>query len=174
MVRLLAAIQSIRDRVAMMVGRGVLAALDAGGGTPRATIKGVAGEVLGDREYTQDYGLSSRPHPGAEALMLFIGGLRSNGVAVRLFDGRYTMTLEYGEVAIHDDLGQRVHLTREGIVAESPIKIRVEAPDIAIHAQARLAIDCGGNGEVWTPTERHSYVIGSTGTSHPLHPPEVP
>ncbi|MBI2236818.1 MAG: phage baseplate assembly protein [Magnetospirillum sp.] len=104
-----------------MVARGVLKALQRGGGDLLvATIDGLAGETLGEREFVQDYGLSSWPKPGAEVVAAFLAGLRSNGVVLRLFDRRYQIDLLEGEAAIHDDLGQRVHLTRTGIVADTP------------------------------------------------------
>ncbi|TAN56253.1 MAG: hypothetical protein EPN20_19050 [Magnetospirillum sp.] len=127
-----AALRPIRDRLAMVVGRGVLAALEADGGLMKASVVGIDDEVLGDRDYVLDYGVSTRPLPGAEALMLFLAGLRSNGVVVRLFDRRYTLMLEYGEVALHDDLGQKVHLTRTGIVATSPLNITVAAGETQV------------------------------------------
>ena len=175
-------VEGLRQRVAMMVGRGVLAALDAAGGAARATVQGVAGEVLDDREFAQDYGVSSRPHPGAEALMAFIAGLRSNGVVVRLMDRRYTIALEYGEVAIHDDLGQRVHLTRTGIVADSPLNVtvragqtlRLEGDVVELHAHSLYRWDVAGHGQVWYPTRVDPWTIGaSAGTPHPISPPEV-
>lgn len=121
------ALQPIKDRLAMVVGRGVLLALSADGGGARAQVNGVADETLDNLEYAQDYGLSSRPHPGAEAVMAFLAGLRSNGMVLRLFDRRYKIALQYGEVAVHDDLGQRVHLTRTGIVATTPLDATIEA-----------------------------------------------
>jgi phage gp45-like len=185
-----AVVQGIRDRIAMMVGRGVLAALEADAGLMRANLTGIgAEEVLDGREYVLDYGMSSRAHPGAEALMLFLAGLRSNGVVVRLFDRRYTIALEYGEVALHDDLGQKVHLTRTGIVAETPLnitlkagkKLRLEAEDIEVHATTSLSWDVAGFGERWTATggvawEHKTWQIDAVVTPVPLpiKPPEGP
>ncbi|MBX9635641.1 MAG: phage baseplate assembly protein [Magnetospirillum sp.] len=192
-----ATLQGIKDRLAMMVGRGVLAALQSDNGLMRAALDGLPGEVLDDREYVLDYGISSRAHPGAEALMLFLAGLRSNGVVVRLFDRRYSITLEYGEVAIHDDLGQMVHLTRTGIVVNSPLdvtiqagnnatikagkKLRLEAEDIEQHATKSSSWDVAGFGQRWTwvggvTWENMTWQIGATVTSTPLpiHPPEGP
>ena len=182
-----AALAPIRDRLAMMVGRGVLAALEADGGLMKASVVGIDDEVLGERDYVLDYGVSTRPHPGAEALMLFLAGLRSNGMVVRLYDRRYTLMLQYGEVAIHDDLGQKVHLTRDGIVATSPLHVTVEAGEtlrlagksVHIHAAEHLDVDCGGYGWRWAASGGAytvtSYTIGPvTGTTVAVAPPEVP
>lgn len=185
-----AALQGIRDRLAMMVGRGVLAALQADGGLMRAALDGLPGEVLDDREYVLDYGMSSRAHPGAEALMLFLAGLRSNGVVVRLFDRRYSIKLEYGEVAIHDDLGQKVHLTRTGIVAETPLNatikagkmLRLEGEDVEIHASRSWSWDVDGYGQRLTSLgggtyQLHTWQQGAVMAAaiiDPIKPPEGP
>ena len=73
-----------------------------------------------------EYGFTSRPHPGADAVALFISGDRSSGVVIATGDQRYRLHLADGEAAVHDDLGQKVHLTRSGIVIDGgglPIKI---------------------------------------------------
>lgn len=183
------AVQGLKDRLAMMVGRGVLAALQSGNGLMRAGMEGLPGEVLDDREYVLDYGMSSRAHPGAEALMLFLAGMRSNGVVVRLFDRRYSIKLEYGEVAIHDDLGQKVHLTRTGIVASSPLNITVTAGEtlrlagkvVQVHADEKLSFDCHGYGNsiAWQGGVAyllHTWQAGAAISNQvdPIHPPEGP
>lgn len=80
-----------------------------------------------DREFFQHYGFASRPKQGAEVIIIREG---NHFVSIADGDRRYNIELEDGEVAIHDDLGQRVHLTRDGIVAESPKRITADAPEI--------------------------------------------
>jgi phage gp45-like len=66
---------------------------------------------------TQHYGIASRPHPGCTALVINVGGEQSpQDVIIATNDAQYHLTLAEGEVALHDDLGQKVHLTRAGIV----------------------------------------------------------
>ena len=53
--------------------------------------------------------------------MNFVNGNRSHGVAFVTGDRRYRLyKLVDGEVALHDDLGHQVHLTRDGIVVSAP------------------------------------------------------
>lgn len=186
-----AAIQPFKDRLFLMVGRGVLTALSAAeGALMRAQIDGLADETLEDREFVLDYGMSCRPHPGAEVLALFLAGLRSNGVVVRVFDARYQIALAEGEVAIHDDLGQKVHLTRDGIVAFSPKNITVESGEtlrlvgkvVECHAHERMSWDINGYG--WhfrhvaaTTWENLTWQIGAVMAPTaplPINPPEGP
>jgi phage gp45-like len=64
----------------------------------------------------QGYGFSSRPHPGADAAYFCLGGDKSKMVIIQTHDQRYMFVLAEGEIAMHDDLGQSVHLTRTGTV----------------------------------------------------------
>jgi phage baseplate assembly protein V len=68
----------------------------------------------------QQYGVASRPQDGADAIVIFPGGDRSRGIVIAVNDRRYQIDLSPGEVALHDDIGQRVKLSRSGIILESP------------------------------------------------------
>ncbi len=83
-------------------------------------------EPLHNLNRVEPYGYSYRPKPGCQTYLLFPSGDRSYGVAIVIGDKRYQMGLVEGEVAIHDDQGQNVHLTRNGIVingAGKPVTI---------------------------------------------------
>lgn len=81
----------------------------------------LADEVRDDLEHVEPYGFSSEPHPDAEAFALFFDGDRSHGVVLCIADRRYRLKpLKTGEVAIFDDLGQKVHLTRDGLEVYTP------------------------------------------------------
>ncbi len=74
----------------------------------------------------------------------FIDGDRSHGIVLVAADRRYRMTgFEEGEIAIHDDQGQSVHLTREGIVVKGgglPIKI-TDTPTVTVEAATSVKLD---------------------------------
>lgn len=102
-------------RVALMVGRGVLALTNDISKLQVVQVKLLSGEVR-EFERFQNYGFSSNPHPGAEVAAMFVGGNRDHGLAVAIDDRRYRVTqLQTGEVAIHDDLGHSITLGRTGI-----------------------------------------------------------
>ncbi|MDR2188956.1 MAG: phage baseplate assembly protein [Azonexus sp.] len=75
-------------------------------------------EVLGNLARVEPYGFSYRPKPGCQTYLLFPNGDRSYGVAIVVGDKRYQLALQEGEVGVHDDQGQKVHLTRSGIVID--------------------------------------------------------
>lgn len=69
--------------------------------------------------YLQPYGLQSAPLEGASAVQVAVGGDAGSLVTILVHDRRYTIALAAGEVALIDDLGQKVHLTRTGIVIDA-------------------------------------------------------
>lgn len=94
-------------------------------------------------EHVHQYGFTSVPQPpsgqgmlrrAAEAFMSFMGAGRSHGVAVAIGDRRFRLyKLQNGEVALHDDQGQQVHLRRDGIWASVPnskqVKVQIMDDD---------------------------------------------
>lgn len=103
---------AIRRRIALQIGRFVLAAIDDSGEDTkgRATGQRVDGQVFaGERElqncaHFQPYGLSAHPHRGAEGLAYAIAGSRSHIVVASVDDPRHRPTdLAEGEVALYTD-----------------------------------------------------------------------
>lgn len=87
-------------------------------GADYVQVKVLDGETLGKVKRVEPYGFSYRPKSGCQAYMFFPAGDRSYGVALVLGDKQYQVDLKPGEVALHDDQGQMVHLTRDGIVVK--------------------------------------------------------
>jgi phage gp45-like len=75
-------------------------------------------EPLTNIDRIEMYGYSYRAHPGCQAYIVFPSGDRTRGFALVVGDRQYNLVLSEGEVALHDDLGQKVHLTRSGIVID--------------------------------------------------------
>lgn len=108
--------------------RGIIVSI-AEGVIKRFTASGRSDETISDREYFQHYGYTSRPKAGAEIIIIREGG---HFVAVASDDRRYRIAMADGEVSLYDDLGQKIHLTRTGIVVESPLQITAKAPLIKL------------------------------------------
>ena len=91
-------------RVRLMVGRAVLTAVDDARQMQSVQVEGLRGEILDRAERFQQYGFSSHPHPGAEALLLAVGGIRQHPIVAAIDDRRYRPTgLEEGEVCLYTD-----------------------------------------------------------------------
>lgn len=118
-----------------LIGRVISASLTAARrAAVKATLLGRPDEV----PHIQPYGLQSHPLAGAEAVVISVGETGDDLVAIVVGDRRYTLALAAGEVALADDLGQRVHMTRTGIV--------VEANAIKLGAAASKLVAVAGDG----------------------------
>jgi phage baseplate assembly protein V len=172
------ALEPLRRRMDGLVRRAVVRAVDDAGGRQTVQAEGLAGDLRDQREHFQPYGFSGHALPGAECLMLSVGGGAGHTVVIGVEDRRYRLAAtQPGEVALYDDQGQVVHLTRDGIVIRSsnPITVegqvvtvratelaRIEAVDVQIHATASLRLDCGGQGVTWTPSQIQAWQQGVT------------
>lgn len=145
--------RTLRDRVMLMLAKARARIFDDTGGFQRVQIEVLKGEVRDDAVRLQEYGFSSHPFAGATALVAFLSGNRSHPVIVALDDAaRRKKGLQQGEVIIYDDLGQEVHLTRDGIFvrgAGKPVtitnaeKVRMETPLLEVTGEIRDLCDTG-------------------------------
>jgi len=123
-------IAPLKRRVMLMIGRAVLTAVNDSPKLQTVQLDGLAGEVLDDLERFQQYGFTSVPNAGAEAIVVFLGGNRSHGIAINVDDRKYRLTgLANGEVALYDDSGNVVHLMNGGKMKHiAPTKITFDTP----------------------------------------------
>lgn len=92
-------------------------------------------EILDRIERFQDYGFTSNPLPGSEAMVVFQGGKRSNGLILKVDDRRYRIkSLESGEVAIYTDEGDKIHFKRGK-------KIEVTTSELTINSTAKVIVN---------------------------------
>lgn len=127
--------------------RGLITSVVESKAIKRFTASGRADEVIKDRELFQHYGFTSHALPDAETIIINDGNIY---FSIAEDDRRYRLEIKEGEVALYDDLGQKVHLTREGIVVSSPARITAEAPEIVATASTSCQvnspiINLGGN-----------------------------
>lgn len=155
MQRLIArSLAPLQRAVGNMVARGVVVLANSASKMQTLQIRLLHDELKQDVEHFEPYGFTSKPKNGAEAVTLFLSGDRSHGVAIVVADRRYRLlNLIDGEMAIHDDLGQKVHLTRAGIVingATLPItitnapKVRMEIPLLEVTGEIKDKCDTTG------------------------------
>lgn len=87
-----------------------------------------------------EYGFTSVPPSGSDALALFIAGDRSNGVVIATGNKSYRITgLADGDVAIYDSRGQKVVLTSAGINIHTSLAVTVDAP--TLHCTGNITAD---------------------------------
>jgi phage baseplate assembly protein V len=139
--------QPLRDRMQNMIGRAILSAVNDDSMLQTLQIELTADEAQDGVEHFQPYGFAYHPLAGGEAIALFPGGLRSHAVILSVSDRRYRLkALQGGEVALYDDLGQKLHLTRDGIMIESAIGVTIATEgDFTVTAEGAVSITAQGD-----------------------------
>jgi phage baseplate assembly protein V len=91
----------------------------------------------------QEYGFTSVPMSGAEAILAAVAGARSHLVAIAVDDGRYRLkNLQDGEVALYTDEGDSIVLKRGRIIAVTAgAEIDVSAPQVKVIATTKVTLD---------------------------------
>lgn len=123
--------------ISNMAARATVALVNATGAMQRVQVRLLNNEAKSNLEHFETYGLTSNPQTGAEGVGLFFSGDRSHGVVICVGDRRFRLkNLVPGEVALYDDLGQKIHLTRDGIVIDGAGK------DLLITNTPKTRMEC--------------------------------
>lgn len=108
-------LRPLATRIANMVARSVVQLADDTQKLQLLQLSILTDETRDEVERFQNYGFTSVPKAGAEAVVLFVGGRRDHGLAIAVDDRRYRLSsLESGEVAVYDDLGSSIVLKSSG------------------------------------------------------------
>lgn len=128
-------IRDLKNRVMLTVARAVVNLIDDSKKLQTLQTSLLKREVRDNIERFQDYGFTSVPHPGAEGVVVFVGGNRDLGLCIAVDDRRYRMVgLEQGEVAIYTDEGDNIHLKRGRVIEVTTQTFRVNAELIDLNA----------------------------------------
>lgn len=110
-------IAPLKTRIANLVARAVVQLANDSGKLQVLQLDVGADETRDGLERFQEYGLTSVPLAGAEAVVLFVGGRRDHGLVVAVDDRRHRPSgLQPGEVAVYNSGGARVLLKADGTV----------------------------------------------------------
>jgi phage gp45-like len=149
-----AAIQRIIQRVQHVIGRGRVTTGNDAGNVQLLQVKLGADEIRDNTPRLAEFGFTSMPPAGSDAVVVFIGGDRSNGAIIATgHQASRLKGLKPGEVAIFDDQGQSVFLTRAGIVincAGLPMTIN---GNVTVNGKLTATTDVVGAG-----TSLHTHV----------------
>lgn len=180
----------LHRRIMLQVRLGKVISVNDDDKTQRLQVKMSSGELLDLVRSILPYGFTHFPHKESEGLFVSPGGNSGHMIAVSIGGREYRLkSLKEGEVALFDDIGQVVHLTRTGIIVGSPQNIylktdgilRLEGEGVEIHGRSYIQRDVHGKGdrETWaggTDYHQDTFTLGSNTTSaeHGLSQPAVP
>lgn len=146
-------LQPLRMRVQNSIARAVVQLVDDGKKLQEMQIGVLKGQDIPDAEHFQQYGLTSVPLEGAEAVVLFPNGDQGLPYVVATDDRRYRPTGNVaGEVFLYTDEGDLIKLGRGNILS-------VISPDVRLGsatASDPVALKSGDDDlksriAAWTP-----------------------
>ena len=101
----------IRNSIKNLIARSIVRVVKDSTNMQLLQIEVLAGEVKSDVERVQNYGFSSVPKDGSEALVLFIGGNKDHAIVAAVDDSRVRKkNLKAGEVVMYDGNGSFILL----------------------------------------------------------------
>lgn len=132
----------MRRRISLMVSRAVIKLVNDQGAVQLNQLLLLKDEIRDDVERFQQYGFTSVPKPGAEALVCFVGGDRQHGVVVATEDRRFRIkNLQPGEVAIYTDEGDKIHFKRDRTIEVTTQTLTVNCQTAEITASESASVD---------------------------------
>lgn len=123
----------IKRRIAGAITRAVVSGVVEDLQRQNLQLKMHADESVDDIERFQNYGCSSFPPIGSEAILAAIGGNLGNLVAVAVEDKKYRPKGESGDVFLYHLEGHKIRLTKDG-------KVVVTATDVIFEAANSFTI----------------------------------
>ena len=136
------AMERLKRAIQALAGRGRVTTSDDSGNAQLLQVKLGALELRDNTPRLAEFGFTSRPPVGADAVLVFIGGDRSNGVVIATGDQKSRpRDLEEGETKVYDLFGKFIHFTKDGgIIIEannSPVTVN-NATTVTITAAAKV------------------------------------
>jgi phage baseplate assembly protein V len=125
--------QELSRRIAMTTTRGRMSLVDDKKKLQQVQVQLLADETKDAVERFQQYGFTSVPLEGAEALVVFLAGGRDHGIVFAIDDRRYRLTqLEAGDVALYNDLGTKIVLGRHDTVTITADTLQLNCSHIVV------------------------------------------
>lgn len=159
-------LREMGNRVMMMFGRGVLRGVTDTGPRQQVQVELLKGELRDGLEHMQNYGFTSHAL-GGDCAVAFLGGNREQGIALVVDDRRYRIALQPGEVAIYDDLGNKVELLREMVKITAVQHLEAIAPTIKIIGDLEVIGNITTTGTITNNGKRvdstHTHTSGGSG-----------
>lgn len=159
-------LRSLARRVRLTLGRGIIRLVNDAAGIQTAQVGVMANETRSNLERFQEYGLTSVPHAGAEAAVVFLGGNRDHGIIIAVDDRRYRLKgLEAGEVALYTDEGDYIKLGRNREIEVNTQVLRVIATDMVRMETPELRV----TGEIIDRCDTNEHTIHNMREIYNIH-----
>ena len=136
--------------------RGVLNLIKSADEIQKTQVSALADETLQDVEFMQQFGFTSVPPAGTQAVIIPVGGRTTHGIVIATENGAYRIkALKDGEVAIYDQSGSSITLKQGRIIEVDCDQFNVNCKTYQVTAATSAKFD--------TPTLETSQVLTAQG-----------
>jgi len=125
-------VDALQSRVRTMLQRGTVKSVDDAMMMQILDLDMKRGHAPTRVEHWHPYGISMHPQTGSEVIVAALGGNQDHMIVLGTADRRYRLKVAAGEMAIHDDQGQKVHLMRDAVFVETSKKVVAKAPLVLV------------------------------------------
>lgn len=134
-------LRPVRTRIYLLISRAVIESSKDDKGLQLLKLNLLAGESRDGVEKIQNFGFTSRPPVGSEALAFSVGGNREHLVVLGADDRKSRFkNLEVGECAVYTSDGSVVHLKLDGVVeVKAASKVLVECPEVEMSGNVKVS-----------------------------------
>jgi len=142
-------LRALMSRLNTLISRAILGKADSSPGVQTLQVEVLADEVMDGVEHLEPYGFTSSPLPGAEGIVLNVGGQRGGAVAINFHNRKFRLKgLKGGEVALYTDendtlvfsRGNIVTLTTKHFVVQAEEDVVVETKKATVAASEELTL----------------------------------
>lgn len=162
----IAAIERLYRRILLVVGRGRIKTGNDTGPVQQQQVRLGQFETFDNIPRISEYGFNSMPPAESDAVLIFVGGNRLDGVIIGTGHQQFRMrSLKPGEVSISDNLGQSIYLTQQGIVINGgglPVLVKntpsVTLDTAVVHTTGDMQIDGNLTVNKNASVEQNAYV----------------
>jgi phage baseplate assembly protein V len=147
------AVERLYRRILLAVGRGRITLVDDSGPVQKVQIRLSPLELRDKTPRLAEFGFTSNPPAGSDAVPVFVAGDRSNAVIIATGNQTYRLRgLASGEVALYDSRGQSVELRQDGIRVITPLKVTVTAGGDMKLSAPNIELDASSSIKLKAPT----------------------
>lgn len=134
------AMEPLKTRVQLMVGRAVLLASNDGTTIQTWQIKALNGETFDGVPRVQEFGFASNPPKDTDGIIVSVGGSRESMVIIATDHKKLRFkNLTNGESAIYTDDGTHIHLKKDGQVEiKTATKVTIDTADVEITGNLKV------------------------------------
>ncbi|VVE13073.1 phage baseplate assembly protein V [Pandoraea capi] len=150
----------LSQRILLGIARALVAVVRDSGGIQIMQMKLSASEVRDGLPRFAEFGFSSNPPVGSDAVVAFLGGDRSKGIVIgTCHQPSRPQNLSPGETILHSQDGKSVYLTAtDGIVVEAkgqPVVVN-DASDVTWNCSGKFTLVAPGGVEIDAPLVKSS------------------